>query len=109
MKLTGQARIYWCNLQATRERHHDPTITTWAEMKSRLREKYIPACYRPMIIDEWQHLRQEEGTVADYVARFDDLMIRCNVDEEPMVRLPGFELVCVHNSNENWYCRRSPH
>ena len=68
MKLTGQARIYWRNLQATTERRHDPMITTWAEMKSRLREKYIPACYRPMIIDEWQHLRQEEGTVADYIA-----------------------------------------
>ena len=90
MKLTGQARIYWRNLQATRERHRDPTITTWAEMKGRLREKYIPACYRPMIIDEWQHLRQEEGTVADYVARFDDLMIRCNVDEEPMATLARF-------------------
>ena len=35
-----------------------------------LREKYVPACYRPMIIDEWQHLRQEEGTVAEYIARF---------------------------------------
>ena len=65
-------------------------IMTWAEMKSRLREKYIPACYRPMIIDEWQHLRQEEGTVADYIARFDDLMICCNVDEEPMATLARF-------------------
>ena len=90
MKLTGQARIYWRNLQATRERRHDPAITTWAEMKSRLREKYIPACYRPMIIDEWQRLRQEEGTVVDYVARFDDLMIRCNVDEEPLATLARF-------------------
>ena len=59
-------------------------------MKSRLWEKYIPACCRPMIIDEWQHLRQEEGTVADYIARFDDLMIRCNVDEEPMATLARF-------------------
>ena len=90
MKLTGQARIYWRNLQATTECRHDPMITTWAEMKSCLREKYIPACYRPMIIDEWQHLRQEEGTVADYIARFDDLMIRCNVDEEPMATLARF-------------------
>ena len=90
MKLTGQAQIYWRNLQATTERRHDPMITTWAEMKSHLREKYIPACYRPMIIDEWQHLRQEEGTVADYIAQFDDLMIRNNIDEEPMATLARF-------------------
>ena len=90
MKLTEQAWIYWRNLQATTERRHDPMITTWAEMKSRLREKYIPACYRPMIINEWQHLRQEQGMVADYIARFDDLMIRCNIDEEPMATLARF-------------------
>ena len=59
-------------------------------MKSRVREKFVPACYRPMILDEWQHLRQEEGTVADYIARFHDLMIRCNVDEEPMATLARF-------------------
>ena len=90
MKLTGQGRIYWRNLQASTERRHEPMITSWAEMKSRLREKFVPACYRPMILDEWQHLRQEEGTVADYIARFDDLMIRCNVDEEPMATLARF-------------------
>ena len=90
MKLTGQGRIYWRNLQATLEQRHEPMITSWAEMKSRLREKFVPACYRPMILDEWQHLRQNEGTVADYIARFDDLMIRCNVDEEPMATLARF-------------------
>ena len=36
MKLTGQARIYWRNTQATMERRHEPAITSWAEMKSRL-------------------------------------------------------------------------
>ena len=36
MKLTGQARIYWRNLQATTERRHDSMIMSWVEMKSRL-------------------------------------------------------------------------
>ena len=75
MKLTRQARIYWRNLQATTEHWCEATITTWAEMKGRLREKFVPACYRPMIIDEWQHLQQGNGSVADYIAKFDDLMI----------------------------------
>ena len=59
-------------------------------MKGRLREKFVPACYRPMIIDEWQHLRQGDGSVVDYISRFDDLMIRCNLDEEPMATLARF-------------------
>ena len=90
MKLTGQARIYWRNLQATTERRQEPMILSWAEMKSRLRIKFVPTCYRPMILDEWQHLHQGEGSVADYIARFDDLMIRCNVDEEPTTTLARF-------------------
>ena len=87
MKLLGQARIYWRNLQATAERQREVTITTWAEMKGRLREKFVSDCYRPMIIDEWQHLQQGDSTVAEYITKFDDLMIRCNVDEEPVVTL----------------------
>ena len=90
MKLTGQARIYWRNFQSSAERQHDTMVTTWAEMKGRLREKFVPACYRPMIIDEWQHLRQGEGTVLEYINRFDELMIRCNLDEEPMATLARF-------------------
>ena len=72
------------------ERRHEPVITSWAEMKSRLRDKFIPACYRPMIIDEWKHLRQGDGTVAEYIACFNDLMIRCNLDEEPVATLARF-------------------
>ena len=90
MKLTGQAQIYWQNLQSSVECRQDTIITTWAEMKGRLREKFIPACYRPMIIDEWQYLCQGDGTVVDYISRFDDLMIWCNLNEEPMATLVRF-------------------
>ena len=81
MKLAGQARIYWRNLQTTVERRRETAVATWAEMKGWLREKYVPACYRPMIIDEWQHLQQGDGTVVEYIARFDKLMIRCNIEK----------------------------
>ena len=33
MKLTGQARIYWRNLQATTERRHDSMITSWGKWR----------------------------------------------------------------------------
>ena len=68
MKLSGQARIYWRNIQVTMERRQEPIITSWAEMKSQLHDKFVPACDRPMIIDEWQHLPQGDGTVAEYIA-----------------------------------------
>ena len=90
MKLSGQAWIYWRNLQATAKRRREATITTWAEMKGRLQGKFVPDCYRPMIIDEWQHLQQGDSTVAEYIAKFDDLMIRCNVEEEPVAMLARF-------------------
>ena len=43
-----------------------------------------------MIIDEWQHLQQGDSSVAEYIAKFDNPMIRCNVDEEPVVTLARF-------------------
>ena len=43
-----------------------------------------------MIIDEWQHLQQGDGTVVEYIARCDDLMIRCNIDEELVATLARF-------------------
>ena len=91
MKLSGQARIYWRNLQATAERRCEAMITTWAEMKGRLRGKFVPDCYRPMIIDDWQHLQQGDSTIAEYIAKFDDLMIWCNVEEEPVATLARFK------------------
>ena len=90
MRLAGQARIFWRNLQITAERRREPPVTSWEEMKSRMRRKFIPVCYRQMIIDEWQRLREGDGTVADYIARFDELMIRCNIDEEPVATLAHF-------------------
>ena len=90
MKLARQARIYWRNLKATAERRCETAVTMWAEMKSRLREKFVLACYRSMIIDEWQHLQQGDGSVVEYITRFDDLMIRCNIDEEPVATLARF-------------------
>ena len=90
MKLTGQARIYWQNFQSSAERRHDTMVTTWAEMKGQLQEKFVPACYKLMIIDEWQDLRQGEGTISECINPFDELMIRCNLDEEPMATLAWF-------------------
>ena len=55
-----------------------------------MRGKFVPICYRPMIIDEWQRLRQGDGSVADYIAHFDELMIRCNNDEESVATLARF-------------------
>ena len=85
------------------ERRHEPMITSWAEMKSRLRDKFVPACYRPMIIDEWQHLRHGDGTVADYIARFDELMTST---KNPWPRSPIFGPDYDRNFNDNWFYRR---
>jgi len=41
MRLIHQARLYWANLERTRRQQDLTPITTWQEMKLKLKEKYL--------------------------------------------------------------------
>ena len=42
MKLVGQARQYWTNIEKLMNlKNHEP-IHTWDEMKMKIQEKYLP-------------------------------------------------------------------
>ncbi|XP_038688391.1 uncharacterized protein LOC119987532 [Tripterygium wilfordii] len=47
MKLKGNARIWWLNIEEQALRLERPTISELAEMKFRLKERYMPTDYMP--------------------------------------------------------------
>ncbi|KAI9194147.1 hypothetical protein LWI28_003501 [Acer negundo] len=67
----------------------DP-ITLWSEMKIRLREKYLPTYYRSALLEQYLNIKQSSSSVNDYMSVFDDLLIRCNIKEEPDVTVARF-------------------
>ena len=59
-------------------------------MKLRLREKYLPMSYHQRLLDQWQRLVQGNRSVAEYITKFDEFVMRCNVDESESVTLSRF-------------------
>ena len=49
MKLTGQASQYWANLEALRELREEHSIGTWLDMKTQLKQKYLPPYYSRLL------------------------------------------------------------
>ncbi|KAK8951463.1 hypothetical protein KSP39_PZI004161 [Platanthera zijinensis] len=91
MKLVGQAKVYWISVERALERDGYYSITRWDEMKHRLSEKYLPASYRDQLFEQLQNLRQGTLTVAEYMARFDELVVRSDISEEPIATASRFK------------------
>ena len=70
MKLEGQARNFWRNQECFfRHQFRDQSIT-WAEMKRRSRDQYIPLSHQQQMMDEWSQLKQGCQSVTNYIAQF---------------------------------------
>lgn len=59
-------------------------------MKQKLKEKYLPTYYRSQLVEQLLNLRQSTSSVSDYLARFEELMLRCEIDEEPFITVSRF-------------------
>ena len=59
-------------------------------MKDKLHEKYLLASYQQCLLDQWQRLIQGIGSVNEYIDKFEEYLMRCNVNEDPSVTLSRF-------------------
>ncbi|XP_072993886.1 LOW QUALITY PROTEIN: uncharacterized protein [Typha latifolia] len=92
MKLTGKANQYWTNVETLCEIRGELPIEIWVDMKNELKHKYLPPSYYPKLLDRWNRLTQGSKSAKDYVAFFDELIVRCSVieSETPMQILSRF-------------------
>lgn len=73
MELVNQARLFWTNLENQELALGLPAINTWARMKKRLSDKYLPRSYQEKFLDQRNTFRKGNLTVAEYITKFDDL------------------------------------
>ena len=59
-------------------------------MKAKLRGKYLPPSYHQRLLDQWKRLTQGSKSVAEYIEKFDEFMMRCDVVESEAVTLSRF-------------------
>ena len=77
IKLIGDASQYWTDVIISRASKLQQPIQTWNAMKDQLKERYIPPSYFSQLLNQWYRLSQENLSVKDYVAKFDEFHIRC--------------------------------
>ncbi|CAL2229714.1 unnamed protein product [Prunus armeniaca] len=90
IKWVGQAGLFWTNVETQLERDGEEPIVHWGEMKERLKQKYLPFSYQQSFLDEWQTLRQDDMPVAEYIAKFEEFMLRCDIREDQRMTLSRF-------------------
>ncbi|XP_050387198.1 uncharacterized protein LOC126803432 [Argentina anserina] len=90
MKLVGKAREWWTGLERRLAKAGEEPVTEWDEMKERLKEKYVLLAYQQRLLDQWQSLRQGGMSAVEYIDKFEEFMVRCNITEDPSVTLARF-------------------
>ncbi|GFS43514.1 hypothetical protein Acr_00g0085550 [Actinidia rufa] len=83
IKLISRAKLFW---QSTEQRRQPP-VTDWVEMKKILREKYLPQSYQGDMLDKWNNLRQGSKPATEYVAQFEEYLMRCDIREDERMTL----------------------
>ena len=59
-------------------------------MKSHLHVKYLLSMYRSFLMDTWNRRTHGSYFVTDYMARFDEHLLPCGVDKDPLMTLHYF-------------------
>jgi len=77
-KLVGIVKVHWDSIMRDCIRH-GVAIKSWAEIKEKLKEKYLPEYYRNRLLDQLHNLRPRDISVQDYIAKFEDLTLCCDV------------------------------
>ena len=72
MKLTGQAKQYWENLERMIRYRRDDPVETWEGIKDKL--KYISLSFSQQILDKWNKLTQGNNLATYYITKFDEYL-----------------------------------
>jgi len=65
IKLVGQTRQYLANIEKPMTLKRQELVQTWDEMKLELQEKCFAVSYKRRLLDQWQHLTQDNQPVVE--------------------------------------------
>jgi len=90
MKLVGQGKQYWANIEKLMTLAGQEPVQTWDEMKLELKEKYLHVSYTHRLLDQWQRLTQGTQPVVEYITKFDEFLVRYGENKSDTVVLSIF-------------------
>nr|GEX65065.1 reverse transcriptase domain-containing protein [Tanacetum cinerariifolium] len=83
IKLRKSASMWWDHVKNQRVKDGKSKVETWVKMKKLLRAKFLPVNHIQEAFIEYHNFSQRaSSSVEDFIAKFDRLHMRCDVDEE---------------------------
>ncbi|VFQ98959.1 unnamed protein product [Cuscuta campestris] len=81
LKFRKYASTWWTNTCTKRIRSEKPPVSSWQKMRSLLKKKFLPTEYSRENFAKLQTLRQGTKSVEDYTREFEELLLRCDLQE----------------------------
>jgi hypothetical protein len=88
-EFTDFALIWW---REYKQRHPTATPTTWTQLKTSIRHRFVPSYYARDLLKKMQCFRQGQQSVKDYYQELQKGMIHCGLfetDDAAMARFHG--------------------
>ncbi|XP_057808603.1 uncharacterized protein LOC131023078 [Salvia miltiorrhiza] len=90
IEFTDYAIVWWDQLTTNRRRYRERPISTWEEMKSIMRKRFVPSHYFRELYQKLQSMNQGTKSVDEYYKEMEIAMIRANVDEDREATMARF-------------------
>ncbi|VFQ90724.1 unnamed protein product [Cuscuta campestris] len=81
LKFRKYASTWWTKTTTKRVRSEKPPVDSWQKMRSLLKKKFVPTEYSRDNFAKLQMLRQGTKSVEDYTREFEELLLRCDLQE----------------------------
>jgi hypothetical protein len=89
VEFTDWAMVWWERLVVERRRNRGP-VSTWEELKTIMKKRYVPKHYYWELFNHLQMFTQGTKSMEEYQKELEEAMIRANVNEDEEVTMSRF-------------------
>jgi len=90
LEFVDYAITWWDQVITSRRRNRERAVSTWDELKTIMRKRFVPNHYYMELHQKLQGLYQRPKSVEDYHKEMEILMIRANVEEDREATIARF-------------------
>ena len=90
VEFTDYVMVWWERLVVERRRNRERPVSTWQELKTIMKKRYVPKHYYRELFNRLKMITQGNKTVEEYQKELEVVMIITNVNEDEEVTMSRF-------------------
>ncbi|XP_044503434.1 uncharacterized protein LOC123224018 [Mangifera indica] len=90
VEFTDYVSVWWDQFTSTRRRSGEGLVSSWFEMKTIMRKRFVPQHYYRELYNRLQRLNQGSNSVEEYHQEMEMAMIRANIEEDREATMARF-------------------